>query len=170
MCSIEYQNVYFGIIMRKIRIIFFLPLVRPVSVHGPFSTMRAFIPFPLFFMFNVNRVTLLGNVTHDPEPHTAKTGTAVTSIGFATNYRMKDEKGNLVNEPEFHRLVCFGQLAEFAGKSVNKGAPLYVEGRIHTSKYTNKKGEEASKTEIVLDRLVLLSSKKGSAVAAASEA
>jgi len=130
--------------------------------------LNASIPSPIS-MFNVNRVTLLGNVTHDPEPHATKTGTTVTSIGFATNYRMKDAKGDIVNEPEFHKLVCFGSLAEFAGKSVTKGAPLYVEGRLHTSKYTNKKGEEMSKTEIVLDRLVLLSSKKGSMAVAANE-
>lgn len=119
-----------------------------------------------FFMFNVNRVTLLGNVTHDPEPHTAKSGTAIASIGFATNERRKDDKGEFVIEPEYHRLVCFGQLAEFAGKSVLKGAPLYVEGKLHTSRFKNKKGDDVTRTEVIVDRLVLLSSKKGAAVAA----
>ena len=110
-------------------------------------------------MFNVNRVTLLGNVTHDPEARDTKTGTALTTLGFATNYRTKDAKGKYVDEAEFHRLVCFGGLAEFSAKSVTKGAPLYVEGRLHTGHFKSKEGKDVSRTEIVVDRLVLLSKK-----------
>ncbi len=112
-------------------------------------------------MFNVNRVTLLGNVTREPEARSTKTGLAVTNIGFATNFRSKDEKGKVVSEPEYHHLVCFGTLAEFSAKTANKGVPLYVEGRLHTSRFKNKKGEDASRTEVIVDKLVLLSTKKG---------
>lgn len=112
-------------------------------------------------MFNVNRVTLLGNVTHDPELRATKAGQPVASIGFATNRYIKDDKGNAVTEPEYHRLVSFGKLAEFSGKTVRKGAPLYVEGRLHTSRYKNKDGKDSSRTEVVIDRLVLLSARQG---------
>jgi single-strand DNA-binding protein len=115
-------------------------------------------------MFNVNRVTLLGNATHDPEQRTGASGTPVTSIPFATSYRTKDKKGEFVEEPDYHRLVCFGQLAEFSAKSVTKGSPLYVEGRLHTSRYKNREGKDTSRTEVILDKLVLLSSKKGAGV------
>lgn len=118
-------------------------------------------------MFNVNRVTLLGRATHDPEAKATKTGLAVTNIGMATNGRKKDDKGNFVEEPEFHRLVCFGGLAEFSTKSVAKGTPLYVEGRLHTSRFKNKEGKETSRTEILVDNLVLLSAKQQKAMAAA---
>lgn len=117
-------------------------------------------------MFHINRVTLLGNVTHDPESRATKSGQTVANIGFATNRRTKDEKGEYVSEPEFHKLVCFGSLADFCTTSVNKGTPLYVEGRLHTSKYKNKEGKQSSKTEIVVDQLVLLSPKKNAASAA----
>ncbi|MDO8468290.1 MAG: single-stranded DNA-binding protein [Candidatus Peribacter sp.] len=121
-------------------------------------------------MFNVNRVTLLGNVTRDPEVRATKTGVAVSSIGFATNRAWRDTEGKLEREPEYHSLVCFGPLAEFAGKRVKKGVPLYVEGRLHTSHFETKKGTPASRTEILVDRFVLLSSKKkGNVEAAASE-
>lgn len=123
--------------------------------------MELFYFILLISMFNVNRVTLLGNVTRDPEARSTKKGMPVTNIGFATNYLSKDEKGNVVSEPEYHHLVCFGPLAEFSAKSANKGAPLYVEGRLHTSRFKNKKGDDASRTEVIVDRLVLLSSKKG---------
>ncbi len=111
-------------------------------------------------MFNVNRVTLLGHVTHDPEAKATKTGVALTTIGFATNHRAKDAKGAYVDEPEYHRLVCFGQLAEVSAKSVKKGEPLYVEGRIHTSHFKNKEGKETNTTEIIVDKLILLKSKR----------
>lgn len=120
-------------------------------------------------MFNVNRVTLLGNVTHDPDTHTAKSGQSLVSIGFATNYRTKDKNGKYVSEPEYHKLVCFGPLAEFSGKRVKKGAPLYVEGRLHTGHFKTKDGVDASSTEIIIDRLVLLSSDKQGDAQGASE-
>lgn len=118
-------------------------------------------------MFNINRVTLLGNVTHDPDARATKTGQTVANIGFATNRRVKNDKGEYESEPEYHKLVCFGSLADFCTTSVAKGAPLYVEGRLHTSKYKNKEGKQASRTDIVVDQLVLLSPKKNTAVAAA---
>lgn len=118
-------------------------------------------------MFNVNRVTLLGNVTHDPEPHATKTGTSLATIGFATNRSWKDAKGELKKEAEFHRLVCWGGLSEFVGKTVKKGQPLYVEGRIHTNKWKTPEGKDESRAEIVVERLVLLSSRKAGEAEAA---
>lgn len=118
------------------------------------------ISFPISLMFNVNRVTLLGNVTRDPDIRATKAGRTVSNIGFATNRAWRDGEGALQREPEFHRLVCFGPLAEFSEKRVKKGVPLYVEGRLHTSSYEDKKGAPQSRTEIVVDRLVLLGSKK----------
>ncbi len=115
-------------------------------------------------MFTVNRVTLLGNVTHDPEVRATKSGTPLVALGFATDQVRKDDKGEIQREPEYHRLVCFGPLAEFTAKTVKKGAPLYAEGRLHTSKWEKTKGQPQSRTEIIVDRLVLLSPKKGSAV------
>lgn len=120
-------------------------------------------------MFNVNRVTLLGNVTHDPDVRATKAGCPVSTIGFATNRAWRDAEGTLQREPEFHRLVCFGPLAEFADKRVKKGVPLYVEGRLHTSRWESKKGGNASRTEIMVDRLVLLASRRKGIVEAAEQ-
>ncbi len=119
-------------------------------------------------MFNVNRVTLLGNATRDAEVRATKTGQQVTALGLATTRAWKDAKGEMQREPEFHSLVCFGSLADFAGKRIAKGTPLYVEGHLHTNKW-EKDGKPHSRTEILVDRLVLLSSKKGAAVAAVAE-
>ncbi len=112
-------------------------------------------------MFNVNRITLLGNVTRDPDVRAAKSGLSITSFGLATNRTVKDDQGKSAQEAEFHSLVCFGGLADFSGKAIKKGSPLYAEGRIHTSKFQTKDGKDASKTEVIVEKLVLLSSKKG---------
>jgi len=50
-------------------------------------------------------------------------------------------------------------MADISSKAVQKGAPLYVEGRLHTSRYKNKDGADASRTEIIVDQLVLLAAK-----------
>jgi single-strand DNA-binding protein len=108
-------------------------------------------------MFHVNRVTLLGNATRDPETHTTKAGQRLTVIGIATVRNWTDEAGNRHSEPEFHRLVCSNTLAEFAADHIRKGSPLYVEGRLHTGHSESKSGEAGTSTEIIVDRLVLLS-------------
>lgn len=129
---------------------------------NPFISSLCLLYFFLpILMFTVNRVMLLGNVTHDPETHATKAGKMLCTIGFATDNVRKDSKGDRTTEPEYHRLVCFGPLADFSALRVKKGAPLYVEGRLHTSAWEGKKGEEMHRTEVVVDRLILLSAKHG---------
>lgn len=118
-------------------------------------------------MFNINRVTLLGNVTHDPDVRASKTGKSVATIGFATSFRRKNAEGKYIDEPEYHRLVCFGSMADLSEKTIRKGSPLYVEGRLHGNAYKNKDGVEVVRTEIIVDELVLLAGKKGKEEAAA---
>lgn len=150
-------KLYFWLIHNKNRMLSCADALFPPSHSLRYS--HSFLSF--IFMFNVNRVTLLGNATRDAEARVTKTDTAVTSIGMATSRPVKDADGKVTTEPDFHRLVCFGSLAEFSLKSVSKGTPLYIEGRLHTSSYKNRKGEQTSRTEVIVDRLVLLSSKKG---------
>jgi len=111
-------------------------------------------------MFNVNRVTLLGNATRDPETHVTKSGSPVTALGLVTVRHWTDEDGQRQTEAEYHRLVCYKALAEFAAQRVRKGTGLYIEGRLHTSRWETAKGERASRTEIIVDRLVLLSAQR----------
>ncbi len=111
-------------------------------------------------MINVNRVTLLGQATHQPETHATKDGNELPAIGLATNRVWKDATGESRREKEFHRLVCTGPLATFAARRVEKGTPLYVEGRLHTNHWEDREGIDHRRTEISVDRLVLLTTKK----------
>jgi len=118
-------------------------------------------------MFNVNRVTLLGNAVRDAEAHQTKSGRPVTTLDLGTSRSWTDADGNRQSASEYHRLVCWGGLAGFAAERLRKGNPLYVEGRLHTSRWETPDGKDASRTEVVVDRLVLLGGKKTTDVEAA---
>jgi len=106
-------------------------------------------------MFNVNRVTLLGNAASDPGTPKTASGRSFTVLGLITDRQWKDDQGSKHTEQEFHHLVCFGQLAQVAAERVRKGMPLYVEGRLHMAYWNTTRGQ-GSRTEIVVERLVLL--------------
>jgi single-strand DNA-binding protein len=108
-------------------------------------------------MKSVNNVQLLGNVTRDPELKSITTGQSVCTFGLATNRVWKDAKGEKQSLPEFHNLVAWGGLAEFAAQSVRKGKPLFIEGYLKTHSWESTAGTKQYRTEIIIDNLVLLS-------------
>jgi single-strand DNA-binding protein len=120
-------------------------------------------------MKSVNTVTLLGNVTHDPETKNLATGQTVCTFGLATNRVWKDANGEKQTMAEFHNLVAWGKLAEFCGEFVKKGKPLYVEGHLKTGSWENPQGVKLHRTEIVVDNLVLLGAKDKSPEVARDE-
>lgn len=102
----------------------------------------------------VNKVILIGNLTADPEVKATPKGTYVANLRLATNtYSGKDEAGNAKEQTEFHRLVAFGKLAEFAGQYLRKGRAVFAEGRLHTSSWEDSAGQKRKRTEIWLDEL-----------------
>jgi len=104
-------------------------------------------------MASVNRVTILGNCTRDPETRYLQDGTAVCTLSIATNYRWKGKDGEQKEETEFHRVSFFGRLAEIAGEYLKKGRPVYVEGRLKTRKWQDKDGKDNYTTEIVAEQI-----------------
>lgn len=111
-------------------------------------------------MKSVNRVTLLGNVTRDPELKSTTTGQSVCSIGLATNRNWKDSEGEKQSLPEYHNLVAWGSQAEFCSSHIKKGAPLYVEGYLKTRSWDSPEGTKIFRTEIVIEDVVLLGAKE----------
>jgi single-strand DNA-binding protein len=110
-------------------------------------------------MKSVNKVTLLGNVTRDPEMHFTENKKEVCSFGLATNRSWvpydSDEKHE---EAEFHRIVAWDKLAETCHQFLRKGRKVYLEGRLRTRSYTDKDDIKRTVTEIVLDEMVMLDS------------
>jgi len=107
-------------------------------------------------MKSVNSVTLLGNVTRDPELKATQGGQSVATFGLATNRVWRDHTGQKQSLPEYHNVVVWGGLAEFCAQYVKKGKPLFVEGYLKTRNWDNAEGVKMFRTEIVVDNVVLL--------------
>jgi single-strand DNA-binding protein len=108
----------------------------------------------------VNKVILIGNLTAEPEVKATPKGTYVANMRLATNtYSGKDEAGNAKEQTEFHSLVAFGKLAEFAGQHLHKGRAVFAEGRLHTSSWEDTAGQKRRRTEIWLDEIKFVGAK-----------
>ena len=118
----------------------------------------------------INKVILIGNLGRDPEVHTASSGSIVTQLSVATSRRVKQQDGSYGDEVEWHRVVCFGKIAEIASDYLSKGRQIYVEGRLRTRKYADKQGVERWVTEIVCEKIQMLGRRDDGAQAAAPTA
>jgi len=110
---------------------------------------------------SLNRVQLIGNLTRDPELRYTPTGAAVVSFGLATNRSWKTDTGEKHDETEFHNIVAWNKLAELCSQFLTKGRKIYVEGRLATRSWTAQDGTQKSRTEIVIDDMILLDSQAG---------
>jgi len=110
---------------------------------------------------SLNKVLLIGNLTRDPELRYTPQGTAVCTIGLATNRSWTNDTGDKNEETEFHRLVAWSKLAEICGQLLRKGRKIYVEGRLQTREWTTQDGQKRQTTEIVMDNMIILDSPKG---------
>lgn len=108
---------------------------------------------------SVNKFIGIGNITKEPETRFTKGGDAITNITIACNESFKDKQGNKQERAEFIRVTFFGKLAEIAGEYLVKGAPVYIEGRLKTDKYTDKEGIERYQTGIIANEMRMLGSK-----------
>lgn len=108
----------------------------------------------------VNRVTLVGRLTADPELRTTAGGTQVANLRLATNeYGGKDESGVRRQHTEFHTLVLFGRQAEVAGAYLRKGRLVCADGRLRSRTWDGGDGSKRHSTEILLDSFQILSGK-----------
>lgn len=99
-----------------------------------------------------NEAIIIGNLGRDPEIRNTNNGSKVATLSLATSQRWKDKNsGEAKERTEWHRVVCFGRLAEVAEKFCKKGTMLAVRGSIRTRKWTDSAGAEKYSTEIVVD-------------------
>ncbi len=110
-------------------------------------------------MMSVNKVILVGRLGADPEVRQSQSGMSIAKISLATTERKKEADGNWTESTEWHRVTAFGRTAETAGQYLTKGRQIYIEGRLRTSKYTDKNGIEKYSTEVICDRMQFLGSK-----------
>lgn len=112
---------------------------------------------------DLNRASILGRLTRDPEMRTTPNGRTVTSMGIATNRVWTDQSGAKQEKPEYHNCVAWGKLAEIVGQYLSKGRRVYVEGRLETRDWVGQDGVKRNRTEIILDNLIMLDGPRGEA-------
>ena len=105
----------------------------------------------------MNSVVLVGRLVKDPEIRYTQSGKAVATFTLAVDRRSKQD-----GQPsaDFIPCVAWGKTAEVAGKCLAKGHRCGVEGRIQTRSYEAQDGSKRYVTEVIVDQLEFLESKK----------
>lgn len=104
-----------------------------------------------------NKVQLIGHVGQDPEIKTFDGGRKVANITIATNDYYTNDKGEKIEQTEWHRVTAWGKLADIIEKYVDKGKEIAVEGKLTHRSYDDKDGNKRYITEVVANDILLLS-------------
>ncbi len=95
-----------------------------------------------------NSITVVGNITRDPELRFTPSGAAVANFGVAWNKKGYDGKED---EVSFFDVTCWRQLAENVSESLTKGSRVVVYGRLEQRSWQTQDGDKRSKVEIIAD-------------------
>jgi single-strand DNA-binding protein len=118
---------------------------------------------------SVNKAILVGRLGRDPETRYTSGGQAVANFTLATDETFKDRSGERQKRTEWHRIVLWGKLAEITQQYLKKGMLVYIEGRIQTRQWEDKRdGQKRSTTEIVANVMRMLTSRAEGAAAGAA--
>ncbi|HYD78358.1 MAG TPA: single-stranded DNA-binding protein [Paucimonas sp.] len=108
-------------------------------------------------MASINKVIVLGNLGRNPEARYTANGDCVCHLNIATSDKWTDKaSGEKKEATEWHRVVLYRKLGETAAQFLKKGELVYIEGRLHTRKWTDKDGKERYTTEIIGDQMQML--------------
>src|SRR4051812_42944834 len=101
-----------------------------------------------------NNVTLIGNITRDPELRFTPSGQATATFGLAVNRRWQNRQTQDWEEAtSFFDVVCWREMAENASESLARGARVIVTGRLEQRSWETQEGEKRSKIEVVADEI-----------------
>lgn len=106
-----------------------------------------------------NRVQLIGNVGQDPEIKAINGERKVANFTVATHDYYFNDKGDKVEQTEWHKVSAWGKTAEIVEKFVEKGKEIAIEGKLTHRSYDDKDGNKKYVTEIVANEVLLLGGK-----------
>jgi single-strand DNA-binding protein len=107
-----------------------------------------------------NQVTLMGNLTRDPELRTTPNGQSVCSFSLALNRSYKGADGNWQEVTDYVDIVAWGPLGERVAQYLTKGRPALVSGRLQSSSW-EKDGQKRTKVEVVANDVTFLGGRDG---------
>lgn len=106
---------------------------------------------------SINRVTISGNLTRDPELRATSGGAQVLSFGVAVNDRAKNQQtGEWEDRPNFIECTMFGTRAEKLAQYLHKGMKVAIEGKLRYSQW-EKDGQKRSKLEVIAEEFEFMS-------------
>jgi len=101
----------------------------------------------------LNRATIIGNLTRDPELKSLPSGVKVANFSVATNRVWYDENRQKQEATDYHNIVAFGKQAETIAQYMKKGSSIYVEGRLQTRSWDDaSSGKKMYRTEVVAEK------------------
>lgn len=104
-----------------------------------------------------NKVTIIGNLTRDPEVKFTAKGTAIANLSLAVNRTWRNDAGEKQEETTFVDCTAFGKTAEMAGQYFKKGKPMMIEGRLKTESWEDKQTQaKRSKLTVIIEQVIFL--------------
>jgi single-strand DNA-binding protein len=107
-----------------------------------------------------NSVRLIGRLGQSPDVKKLNGGKTLAKCSIATTEVYRNDSGEKVEETQWHNVIAWGKQAEVMEKYVKKGQEVAIEGKLSTRSYTDKEGNKRYATEIVVNELLMLGSKK----------
>lgn len=105
----------------------------------------------------MNKATLIGNLTRDPDMRQTQSGVSVCTFTLAVQRRFPDQNGE--KQADFFNVVCWRGLADNCAKYLTKGSKAGVHGSLQNRSYEDKHGTKRTVTEIIADEVEFLSRK-----------
>jgi single-strand DNA-binding protein len=101
-----------------------------------------------------NTVTVIGNVTRDPELRFTPSGQAIATFGLAVNRRWQNRQTQEWEEQvSFFDVTCWAQLGQNVSDTLVKGSRAIVTGRLEQRSWETDQGDKRSKVEIIADEV-----------------
>lgn len=101
----------------------------------------------------INKLLVAGNIDSDPELIHRGTERARCAFTIKMTELKKDKDGNTKRIFDFHRVVVFGKSADYAGDKLSKGIGVFVDGKIQSKKWEDKKGNKHSGYDIIANSI-----------------
>ncbi len=114
-----------------------------------------------------NQVTLMGNLTRDPELRTTPNGASVCSFSLALNRSYKNADGDWQEMTDYVDIVAWGPLGERVAQYLTKGRPALVSGRLQSRSW-EQEGVKRSKVEVVANDVTFLGGPGGASAQAST--
>ena len=103
--------------------------------------------------FSFNRVELIGRLGQDADMRFTATGPAIARFSLATD---RPSRPGSESETDWHQIVCWEKLAEFAGQHLVKGRLVFVAGRLSYRSWAGRDGQRRRAVEVTASEIILL--------------